>query len=86
MPTTLKDFESVFPKLVEELKSHANAYNFPQQGLQWYEKVLPPLRFVCVGTNCMSSHYGTTQSVANAIEGSPSPIPFLSSRVPPRPA
>lgn len=37
--TTLKEFESVFPKLEEDLLNWAKGYNLPQQYLEWYKKV-----------------------------------------------
>jgi farnesyl diphosphate synthase len=37
--TTLKEFESVFPKLEEVLLDHAKSYNLPTQALEWYKKV-----------------------------------------------
>ena len=40
MPATLKDFESVFPKLVEDLKAECTKYNLPSQALTWFEKSL----------------------------------------------
>lgn len=42
MPTTLKDFESVFPKLVEDITAQCNQYNLPRNALEWYEKVSHP--------------------------------------------
>lgn len=39
MPTTLKEFETVFPKLVEDLKAHCEHYKLPTQALEWFEKV-----------------------------------------------
>ncbi|KAF7945260.1 hypothetical protein EAE96_010038 [Botrytis aclada] len=38
--TTLKEFESVFPKLVEDLLAHAQKYNLPQQGQDWLKASL----------------------------------------------
>ncbi|KAI0197098.1 farnesyl pyrophosphate synthetase [Xylaria flabelliformis] len=38
--TTLKEFESVFPKLEEDLLNWAKQYNLPQQYLEWYKKSL----------------------------------------------
>ncbi|KAI1821562.1 terpenoid synthase [Xylaria intraflava] len=38
--TTLKEFESVFPRLEEDLLSWAKQYNLPQQYLEWYKKSL----------------------------------------------
>jgi hypothetical protein len=37
--TTLQEFESVFPKLEEDLLSWAKQYNLPEQYLEWYKKV-----------------------------------------------
>lgn len=48
MPTTLKDFESVFPRLVEDLTEHCKKYNLPENALQWYTKV-------CTCSFCISS-------------------------------
>lgn len=47
MPTTLKEFESVFPKLVEDLTEHAKEHGIPSNALKWYQDVsssspLPP--------------------------------------------
>lgn len=39
MPATLKEFETVFPKLVEDLKEHCQKYNLPQTALTWFEEV-----------------------------------------------
>ena len=39
MPTSLKDFESVFPQLVEDMKDNCKRYNLPTQALTWFEKV-----------------------------------------------
>ncbi|KAL0465822.1 farnesyl diohosphate synthase [Neurospora intermedia] len=38
--TTLKEFESVFPKLEEALLEYAEAYKLPEQMLSWYKKSL----------------------------------------------
>lgn len=37
--TTLKEFESVFPKLEEALLEDAKAYKLPEQMLSWYKQV-----------------------------------------------
>lgn len=44
MPTTLKEFESVFPTLVKDLKENCEKYNLPEHALNWFETVchLPP--------------------------------------------
>jgi len=39
MPTTLKEFEAVFPKLVADLKQHCEQYKLPTQALKWFEEV-----------------------------------------------
>ncbi|OTA67814.1 terpenoid synthase [Hypoxylon sp. EC38] len=38
--TTLKEFESVFPKLEEDLLAWVKQYNLPQQQQEWYKKML----------------------------------------------
>jgi len=38
--TTLKEFESVFPKLVEDLLAHSKQYGLPEQALEWYRASL----------------------------------------------
>ncbi|RKF60920.1 Farnesyl pyrophosphate synthase [Erysiphe neolycopersici] len=38
--TTIKQFEAVFPKLVEDLVNHAKQYNLPEEFIRWYEAVL----------------------------------------------
>lgn len=40
MPATLQEFESVFPKLVEDLKQECQKYKLPEQALTWFEKSL----------------------------------------------
>ena len=37
--TTLKKFESVYPKLEAALLDHAKSYKLPQEQLDWYKKV-----------------------------------------------
>jgi farnesyl diphosphate synthase len=37
--TTLREFESVFPKLKEALIEHAEQYKLPQMELEWYKTV-----------------------------------------------
>jgi len=41
MPTTLKDFESVFPRLVEDLSQQCQQYGLPKNALEWYQKAGP---------------------------------------------
>ncbi|KAI1414382.1 terpenoid synthase [Hypoxylon sp. FL1857] len=38
--TTLKEFESVFPKLEEDLLAWVRQYNLPQEQQEWYKKML----------------------------------------------
>ncbi|KJZ75022.1 Farnesyl pyrophosphate synthase [Hirsutella minnesotensis 3608] len=38
--TTLKEFESVFPKLAQDLLDHASSYKTPQTALDWFKKNL----------------------------------------------
>ena len=37
--TTLKEFESVFPKLEEALMEQAKSYKLPEEQLKWYQAV-----------------------------------------------
>lgn len=37
--TTLKEFEAVFPKLVEDILGHAKQYNLPEEFVKWYKAV-----------------------------------------------
>jgi farnesyl diphosphate synthase len=37
--TTLKEFESVFPKLVEDILDHAKQYKLPEEFVSWYKAV-----------------------------------------------
>ena len=39
MPTTLKEFEAVFPTLVKDMKEHCQSYKLPEQALTWFEQV-----------------------------------------------
>ena len=39
MPTTLKEFESVWPRIVADLEGHCKQYKLPQQSLDWFIKV-----------------------------------------------
>lgn len=38
-PITLKEFESVFPQLVDDLSQHCQQYGLPDDALQWYKDV-----------------------------------------------
>jgi hypothetical protein len=37
--TTLKKFESIFPKLVEDILDHAKQYKLPEEFVSWYKAV-----------------------------------------------
>lgn len=39
MPVTLKEFESVFPQLVEDLLAHCKQYSLPDNALVWFKNV-----------------------------------------------
>ncbi|KAL8790910.1 MAG: hypothetical protein Q9213_000335 [Squamulea squamosa] len=39
-PVSLKDFESVFPQLVNDLSQHCKQYGLPEDALKWYEDSL----------------------------------------------
>ena len=41
MSTTLKEFESVWPRIVADLQDHCKQYKLPQQPLDWFTKVYP---------------------------------------------
>ena len=44
MPATLKEFETVFPTLVKDIREHSQKYKLPEQALSWFEKVFTPAR------------------------------------------
>ena len=37
--TTLKEFESIFPKLVEDVLEHAAIYKLPEEFVTWFRNV-----------------------------------------------
>jgi len=37
--TTLKEFEAIFPKLVEDVLDHAKTYNLPEEFVTWFKAV-----------------------------------------------
>jgi hypothetical protein len=37
--TTLKEFESVYPKLEEAILDHARSYKLPETELKWFKEV-----------------------------------------------
>jgi farnesyl diphosphate synthase len=49
MPTTLEEFESVWPRLVEDIADHCKQYKLPQQSLDWFVK---QLNYNTVGGKC----------------------------------
>lgn len=42
MPTTLKEFEAVFPSLAEDLSQHATTFKLPENALKWFQEVRIP--------------------------------------------
>lgn len=76
-----KDFEDVFPSLVEEVSQAAKQYNIPEAALQWFQKV-PSLKsiLVAISNNCFS-HLTQTLLEESLIEASPFLTPpFICSR------
>jgi len=39
MATTLKEFESVWPRILADIENHVKSYKLPQQALDWLIKV-----------------------------------------------
>jgi farnesyl diphosphate synthase len=39
MPTTIQEFEGVWPRIVADLQAHCRQYKLPQQSLDWFTKV-----------------------------------------------
>ncbi|KAL8677008.1 MAG: hypothetical protein Q9186_006519 [Xanthomendoza sp. 1 TL-2023] len=39
-PVTLKEFESVFPQLVDDLSKHCKQYGLPEDALKWFQESL----------------------------------------------
>lgn len=37
----IRDFDTIFPKLMDDLIEHAKEYGVPPDTLNWYHKVLP---------------------------------------------
>lgn len=54
--TTLKEFESVFPKLVEDLLDHAKQYNLPADFVEWYKAVTPPSTYFLLSPSFIESY------------------------------
>ncbi len=40
---TLKDFEAVFPFLIQDLSDHCTQYGLPDEALKWYQNVRQPI-------------------------------------------
>lgn len=49
MPTTLQDFESVWPRIVGDLEAHCKQYKLPKQSLDWF---INSLNYNTVGGKC----------------------------------
>ena len=86
MPATLKEFETVFPRLVEDLKEHCRTYKLPDQALNWFDKVHTTL-FLTLSDRQLTpsnslwpcSPSTTILSAENATAASPSSTPPNSS-------
>ncbi len=48
MPITLREFEAVFPSLVEDLSQHAQSYKLPENALKWFQDVRSPCSLTCM--------------------------------------
>ncbi|KAI9798663.1 MAG: Farnesyl pyrophosphate synthetase [Piccolia ochrophora] len=67
MPVTRSEFEGVFPRLVDELVSHAEQYGMPANALEWYRNSL--------NHNTLGGKYNRGMSVIDtATLLSPSPL------------
>ena len=42
--TTLKEFESIFPRLTEDILDDAKKYNLPEAFVEWYKAVGNPCK------------------------------------------
>lgn len=42
MPVSRQEFETVFPRLVEDLKEHCAKYKLPEQATKWFQQVGQP--------------------------------------------
>lgn len=72
MPTTLKEFESVFPTLVKDMKEHCQKYKLPEQALKWFEHVGTQLSHADVQSHWLIRRgrvSTTTPSEGNATAG-----------------
>ncbi|KAI9664178.1 MAG: Farnesyl pyrophosphate synthetase [Alyxoria varia] len=49
MPTSLADFETVFPSLIEDLSEHCRQHNLPTNSLDWFQK---SLKYNTLGGKC----------------------------------
>lgn len=47
MPTTLQEFESVWPRILDDLTEHCKGYKLPQQSLDWFRMVSTALLNHC---------------------------------------
>lgn len=82
--TTLKEFESVFPKLVEDLLDHAKTYKLPEEFVAWYKAVRTSPLFLVLELTA-SSLSMPIPSAENAIAECLSPTPSPCSSKPPSP-
>lgn len=49
MPTTLQEFESVWPRILDDLNEHCKGYKLPQQSLDWFRR---QLNYNSIGGKC----------------------------------
>ena len=92
----LKEFETVFPRLVKDLEENAKQYKIPEEALKWYSDVcswLLPFKSISKSFSPSnwprswpghpSSHSTTTPWAGNATAASPSQTPPPSSSLGP---
>ena len=70
MPVTRKEFEDVFPQLVDDLVANCKQSNLPEQALKWYKQVWIDWSYSRQNTN-EDSPWSTTQWVVNTTAACP---------------
>ena len=72
-PVLSRDFDKIFPTLMDDLVEHAKEYGVPKDTLDWYREVGSSSSPPCTLTNATCcSRLGTTWLEGRRIEGSPS--------------
>lgn len=61
--TTLKEFEAVFPQLMQDVTQECQKSQLPQQALTWFQNVRVWSLFACKSDN--HSQWSTTLSAEN---------------------